>query len=497
MNRGFKYYYKEGLKYSSQTLKGKGNLLRVILFMMVTAFSVVCPLLLPVVSMAYFRLARQVKYEQNIEVCKLFKACDNPKNYWTVILVDLMKGLLYIAMIFMLALLACFTALLGGGIYLLSAGASELILYAFMIPAAILLVVFILIYPYATVPSAFIVDNNDGINPTKALFDSVHALNKTGKRTYFATYLVESLITMGILAVGIIVSFLPYLLMQDFFGLGLTIILFLISMYFVVKLVVKYNLAFAVARYSLFEDLTTDKYKAGQRVEGVAVKGLESMTVQEKLEALFEEDANVKRFEELLNETNELTVVQVTSNNPVSQSVEDQISLVEESVVQEGPVEESASVTENPIVLDGPTEEIKSVVEEVSEELTVEESTEEPVIVSEPASEETPEESIEVPGEVAVVEEQEEQESVEETAVEEVAAVEEPIDEPVIKAVSDESIEVPAIEEVSEEPMTEEVVVVEEQEEPTIEEEPVILEEEPEVVEDPITKKRKSTKAVK
>ena len=451
MNRGFKFYFKEGLKYSSKTLKEKGNYLRFFLFMMVTAFSVLCPLLLPVVSMAYFRLARQVKYEQNIEVCKLFKACDNPKNYWTVILVDLMKGLLYIAMIFILALLVCFSALLGEGIYLLLGGASELILFAFMIPAAILLVVFIFIYPYATVPSAFIVDNNDGINPTKALFDSVHALNKTGKRTYFATCLVEYLITMGILAVGIIVPFLPYFIMKDFFGLGLTSILFLISMYFVIKLVVKFNLAFMVARYSLFEDLTTDKYKAGQRVEGVAVKGIESMTVQEKLEALFEEDANVQRLNNIINETEELSVVSCVKEEPVVEQPIDTPVLIVEEVVAE----------DKPVVEEQVTEEIKEEIEEpqeVTEEAVVEE---ESVSVEEPTSEEVVEET-----EESQVTPQE-QTPVEEPVVEEIVLVEESTPE-----------------EVEEEPIVEEPVIEE-------------VAEEPASVEEPTTKKRKSTKAVK
>ena len=488
MNRGFKFYFREGLKYSSKTLKEKGNFLRFFLFMMVTAFSVLCPLLLPAVSMAYFRLARQVKYEQNIEVCKLFKACDNPKNYWTVILVDLMKGLLYIAMIFILVLLVCLSALLSGGIALLLNGVREFILLA--IPAVILLVAFILIYPYSTVPTAFIVDNNDGINPTKALFDSVHALNKTGKRTYFATCLVEYLITMGILAVGIIVPSLPYLFMQDFFGLGLTIILFLVSMYFVIKLVVKFNLAFMVARYSLFEDLTTDKYKAGQRVEGVAVKGIESMTVQEKLEALFEEDANVQRLNNIINETEELSVVSCVKEEPVvGQPIDTPVLIVEEVVVEDKPVVEEQV-----------TEEIKEEIEEpqeVTEEAVVEE---ESVFVEES----TPEEVVEETEESQVT--PQEQTPVEEPVVEEIVLVEESTpeeveEEPIIEEGTSTNEEVEVI---SEEPVVEETAPVEEStpeevEEESMVEEPVIEEvaEEPASVEEPTTKKRKSTKAVK
>ena len=471
MNKGFKVYFKEGKINSKKTLKGKGNLLRYYVFLMLSVLSVICPILLPVLSMANYRLARQVKYENNIEVCKLFNPGDNCKNYWTTILVGFLKFLFFMAMLLVVAFLIGVCFAFGYGVQLILGEYSGIIPLAFTVPGGILLLVFLIVYPFATVPAAFLVENTDGINASKALFDSVHALNKTGKRTLFATYLVQILISIVILAVGIIVPFLPVYFMMDYVGFGITIILYLLSGFILLRVLPKYDLAFAIARLSLFEDLCTDIYKASTRTNGVTIKGVESISIEDTLTALFEyEETAIKRVGDVLNETQDLKVVSTTVEKPQPKKPE---PVVEQTPVTPTPVApkvEKAPVVEpivqkiektTPVVetVVPKTEEVKPVVKEPE---TVKSHETAPVV--EPVTSVIEETS--VVEETPVVEEStiEVESAAEETAiVEETATVieEEPVVEP---AVVEEPVTL-----IEEEPVVEEIV-------PTVESTPVVEE---------------------
>ena len=471
MNKGFKVYFKEGMKNSKKTLKGKGNLLRYYLFLALVVLSIVCPLLLPVLCMASFRLARQAKYENNIEVCKLLKPSDNSKNYWTLVLVGLMKGLLFLAMLLVVAFLIGVCFLFGYGVQFVIGDYSGIIPLAFMVPGAVLLLIFLLVYPFATVPASFLVENTDGENASKVLFDSVHALKKTGKRTLFATYLVQYLITIGILAVGIIVPYLPVYFMQDYLGLGLTIILFTVSSVIMLKILPKYDLAFAIARLSLFEDLSTDVYKASQRVKGLSIKGIESIVVEDTLTALFEcDDTAVKRVEEVIREAQEIKVVSVVEEQQVQEEVTPVVTEEQlEPKVETAPAEEVVETKVEKVIPEvkkpeTPKVEAKKVVETkpVEEKPVVEEPVVEEVVQEEPAVEET------MPVEEAepILEEVTEESSLEEEVLEENSneeLVEELVEEPAAEEVeneevAEETVEEPAAEEVENEEVVEETV---------------------------------------
>ena len=419
MNRGFKKYFKEGMFHSSKTLKGKGNLLRYYLYFTLCAVSVICPFLLPIFNMGYFRLAKQAKYDHDIEVCKLIKSGDSFKNYWTTILVGILKFLLFIAMIILIAFFIGGSLLVGYAVFLFTEGASSIIPIAFAVPAAILLVVFLLVYPFATVPEAFLVDNTNGENASKVLFDSLHALKRTGKRTLFATYLVQSLITTGILAVAFGVCLLVTSLLKGAIGLGIAMVVCIGVILTLIRVLPIFELGFNIARFSLFEDLTTDKYKASQRIKGVNIDEVQPIKVEERLVALFEHnDIRKVKYAETINEVEEI--------KPVSKKQE-KVKVEKPTKVEEQPVAEvptvSEEIAEEPVVEAAPVEDAPVVItdEPIAEAGSNEESTvEETPVVEEVVAEETPVTTDEPVEEVATVSE----EIAEEPVVEEQPVVE-------------------------------------------------------------------------
>lgn len=469
MNKGFKTYYKEGMKNASLTLKRKGNLLRYYLFLMTSIFSIICPFLLPVINMAYFKLARQVKYDHQIEVCQLIKPGDNYKNYWTIFVVSLMKFLLFIAMIVMIAILIALSFLLGYAISLFVEESSGIIPIATAVPAAVLLVVFLCVYPFATVPEGFLVENTDGENSSKVLFDSLHALNKTGKRTLFATYLVQGLITIGILAVAIIVPIIPSFFIDGSIGVAIMILLALVSLVLLIRYLPVFDLAFSTARFSLFEDLTTDKYKASQRIKGVTIKGLEAIGAEDALVTLFEHQTTRKpRPAEVVKNVKEIKKLKETTETPVKTSkpvsslpvVEEKPEVVEEikvaeettvDVIEEEVVNTPPTVDETPIIEESEsslestpiaTETVSiidetPVIEEAPAEVIIEEK---PVVIEENAIEEEKlEEVLEAPAEEEIIEEN----VIEEEKPEEVleTSIAEEVEVVLDKSVEDESLE--------------------------------------------------------
>ena len=94
MNRGFKFYFKEGLKALKGFLTKKTNILSYYLCYYVVTLTKMLPFLAPLGELANVRMVRMIRDEHKISITNAYVGSSKPKNYWTLVVSDILKVLI-------------------------------------------------------------------------------------------------------------------------------------------------------------------------------------------------------------------------------------------------------------------------------------------------------------------------------------------------------------------------------------------------------------------
>ena len=181
MNRGFKLYYREGLSLAFKTFRKKGNYIRYYLFWIVSLIGKFIPIASPAFFLATSRLARNVKVNQDIVISSAFEATDEKNSTRTMLWSLVIAGLILVGGILLIGVFGLLLYLLGSGIC--DEANMEEMIPVFLIPAAILLVVFVVSFFIYFSPISYIVDTNPEIGVSDVLYNSVDSMKRNGKKT--------------------------------------------------------------------------------------------------------------------------------------------------------------------------------------------------------------------------------------------------------------------------------------------------------------------------
>ena len=173
-----------------------------------------------------WRLASEIKDENRISITGLFEPVSG-KGYGHLLSANIIKRAIYLAILLVIVLFGGLLYGLGLGIAVInprSAGAN-LIPILFTIPAALFLLMLIIAIPFIAVPNSYITNSYPALTPGRILKYSFYSLKNGGRGLMLKTLLFEYLSKILYLGGFGFLAYLPFMLMNNNVGLGITIIL--------------------------------------------------------------------------------------------------------------------------------------------------------------------------------------------------------------------------------------------------------------------------------
>ena len=300
MNRGFKTYYKEGIKSAALTLKKKENFIKYYVHAFMNFIGrILFFILAPIFDLANVRLAKMVRRDKTIDISNTFTSSDNPKSIWTAIVSAILSALMFIGGLLVFIVIEAI-AILIGLLFMYIANYNEtvglVITIILSVPVVIGLIAYMIVFPLYFSPMTYIIDSIDGIGSSVTISKSIDAMRRSGKKTVFGIYFITSLINFGYV---FITSLLVFVLIKQstvFQAIGILIAIVALIVYLRFAPVI--NLGAQVGSVSLYEDLVIDKYNESKIAKGIFVKSSKIMknTVedyQDKLIKMFDKVEDV------------------------------------------------------------------------------------------------------------------------------------------------------------------------------------------------------------
>ena len=437
MNRGYKIYYKEAKRIAKKTLKKKGNIFKFYLRGLLSLIGKLTIIVSPICGLADVRAAKYAKDNNDIVVMKSFASGDDTKPYWSVILAGLYRGMIWLAGLILIALLALVvfvsSAALGN---ILNYNQQMLLIIVCMIPVGFILISYLIVFPLYARPMNYVIDTLGG-KATDAVGKSYNAMRYAGKRTLFKNDFMAclKLIFVGIIifvVMSILVSVSQTFIGKQAFGYAFLPLIILVA----AKSVARILLARSITEILLFEDIVLDKYTNNKVLKGINVVKVKRIkknvnNIQDNLIRLFDETKEVKSADEFDNDQfdevfNQEAKEVVSTIHKVNETEEEKDYEVEELPLEELNLDAVETITtESPTEVEPVAAEEKELKEETPavEETVVEEKVEE--VETQP----------EVVEETPVAEEEQPTEEIKEVQLEE--TTEEPVEETVAETVEE------------------------------------------------------------
>ena len=184
MNRGVIAYMREGTRCAKNTFKNFVNNFKYYFLGLVIFFGALCPITLPFVSILSIRMARLAERDEDIQIFKSFERVDNQKTFWTVLGFYFFLGIFFLSGLILIALLAGVFA--GAGILIGGLNTVGYIIAGVLaFPFAIILLVYLVVYPFMFMPAIYLYDCNPKLGLSGMFYNSIDAMRKTGKWTIF------------------------------------------------------------------------------------------------------------------------------------------------------------------------------------------------------------------------------------------------------------------------------------------------------------------------
>lgn len=295
MNRGFNYYYREGLKASAKALYRNKCFFKYILYFLAEFFGRILIIFNLHFNLADIQQGYVLRKQSRFDFSSSFKGVGKSISIGTYLLTLCLEFLLFIAGIVVVTAFAAVTGAIGYGVSkILSYEDYRLFILLFAAPAAPLLAIYALAFLLIFSPTAYIIANNEKISAGETIGACFKTMLNNGKMTVFLSYFISTLIKLLYLgAVGA--------------GGYFVITLFVPENYFIVALIgwtvvsgIGYLLfapIFTLANRSLkehlFEDIVLDPLVAARSSEKINLsvcngKKLDKQNVSQNLASLFE-----------------------------------------------------------------------------------------------------------------------------------------------------------------------------------------------------------------
>ena len=277
MNRGFKFYFLEGIKKAVKTLFKRGNYLRFYIYSIMIFLLSITGIFIPVAKLARVRLGRIIKEHEDFDLPKVFAPSDNPLTVWNTVMALLLKTLLFLGGLILILLIAGIFFIIQLSLQFLIYGGmrNTFIFILFMIPPALLLIAYLVMYPIYLAPVIFCIDAIDKAKASETIYKSYQAVRLSGKLQlalnaicYYGPMILYIALTTGLSA------FLFIYGDNEMKSFALILAIIFVAGFFVGAPILV--LGCRVANTLLFEDIIIDRFNYENDVKGLYNKGTKS-----------------------------------------------------------------------------------------------------------------------------------------------------------------------------------------------------------------------------
>ena len=277
MNRGFKFYFLEGIKKAVKTLFKRGNYLRFYIYSIMIFLLSIVGIFIPVAQLARVRLGRMIKEHEDFDLPKVFAPSDNPLTVWNTVMALLLKTLLFLGGLILILLIAGIFFIIQLSLQFLIYGGmrNTFIFILFMIPPALLLIAYLVMYPIYLAPVIFCIDAIDKAKASETIYKSYQAVRLSGKLQlalnaicYYGPMILYIALTTGLSA------FLFIYGDNEMKSFALILAIIFVAGFFVGSPILV--LGCRVANTLLFEDIIIDRFNYENDVKGLYIKGTKS-----------------------------------------------------------------------------------------------------------------------------------------------------------------------------------------------------------------------------
>jgi len=189
MNRGFNYYFREGVQSSAKTLYRNGGLLKAILWIFLELIALVTVVFYPLVSLAKVRQGESVRLKNRLDLSQSFKDSGRPYSVWTLVLTSCVQALMYLAGVLLIAVATFLLGLAGYAIASLADFTAQeevnMLVGCFMIPGAAAFVIYSFAAFLVFAPAPYMVANNPEAGVGDILASCFNTMKCSGKLTLF------------------------------------------------------------------------------------------------------------------------------------------------------------------------------------------------------------------------------------------------------------------------------------------------------------------------
>lgn len=274
MNRGFNYYFREGVKSSAKALFRNKNYLRYFVYFIMEILSRLFLIFGPIFDLANVRQGSLIWKRRRIDVSQSFRNAGNPHSVWTYVLTVLVESLMFLAGILLIGVFTALLAAVGYGISQIASNPdSKLFIGIFSVPGAALLLVYLVIMPLILAPTAYIIAENPGIGVGDTLSICFNTMKANGKWTLFLSMFIPALIK-GLCAVALCLStyFLWDALKDSDYSVLVIVLWGIITLSGYAIVAPIFTLASRSATHHLFQDIMLDKIGGSKTVKGINIK---------------------------------------------------------------------------------------------------------------------------------------------------------------------------------------------------------------------------------
>ena len=315
------------------------------------------------------------------------------KGYGSLLQANIIKRVIFFSLMLVILIFGAVLFLVGYGVYYLSNSNNFIAVFFWLIPAALLLIMALVIYPYIHVSNAYIFNRYPNISPSKVLKLSFYSLRNNGKRRLFAINMLEFGAKFGILLPFIIIGVIVSVANSNLFiTIGIFSLMGALALVFSFIFYPRISLIALIMRANLFDEIVVmtnsnkfnatfdfdidydgDNKKALNKIFDIEeTKDEESSSYQKHLDELAEEDKKKRKKEKRANKAIEDDLNYEEANN---ESAEDTVS--EENNTDTEPENISATEEDNKDSISDEKEETEI---EANEALEQVETTDEPEI---------------------------------------------------------------------------------------------------------------------
>lgn len=265
MNKGFGYYNKDSKIKSKQVFKKKRNYTRYYSYLFSSLLGrIILFIISPIFMVSDFRMAKMVREGGDIIVSKCYEPLDSGKKIGNALLTAILSFLIFLAGVIIIAIPTAMMAALGYLICILIDHMELMYIMVILmgIPGALVLVCFMICYPFYIAPAFYIQESISDAYASSALKNSFKIMrsHQKGCWTMFWLAFVPTFYKLLYLSVaGGIVSYIIYYYQTDYMLVALACVIGLLFLLVFLAFAPKLTMRTLISITELIDDLFIER----------------------------------------------------------------------------------------------------------------------------------------------------------------------------------------------------------------------------------------------